>query len=148
MRLYVASSWRNQRYPALVKALRAAGFEVYDFRNPGPENYGFSWAEIDPDWQSWTVEQYLAALSHPTAERGFAFDMAALKSCDACVLVLPCGRSAHLELGYAVGAGKPTFVLMAEGQEPELMVKMCTGLHRYLGDLIEALHAHAKKGEG
>lgn len=43
--------------------------------------------------------------------------------CDCCVLVLPCGRSAHLELGYAIGAGKPTFILLAEG-EPELMYKM------------------------
>ncbi|MCQ2145827.1 MAG: hypothetical protein MJY72_08790 [Bacteroidales bacterium] len=35
MKIYVASSWRNPHYPAVVAALRDAGFDVYDFRNPG-----------------------------------------------------------------------------------------------------------------
>ena len=35
MKLYIASSWRNAHYPAVVEALRGAGFDVYDFRNPG-----------------------------------------------------------------------------------------------------------------
>ena len=33
-RVYVASSWRNQYFPEVVKRLREAGHEVYDFRNP------------------------------------------------------------------------------------------------------------------
>ena len=33
-KIYVASSWRNAFYPDVVKALREAGHEVYDFRNP------------------------------------------------------------------------------------------------------------------
>ena len=39
-------------------------------------------------------------------------DMAALRSADATVLVLPCGRSAHLELGWAAGSGQRTVVLL------------------------------------
>jgi nucleoside 2-deoxyribosyltransferase len=55
--------------------------------------------------------------------------MDALEDCDACVLVMPCGRSAHLEAGFAIGAGKPTAILISEG-EPELMYKMArTFLH-------------------
>jgi hypothetical protein len=34
VRVYVASSWRNGQQPAVVAALRAAGHEVYDFREP------------------------------------------------------------------------------------------------------------------
>jgi hypothetical protein len=49
--------------------------------------------------------------------------MGALKWCDTCVLVLPCGRSAHLEAGWAAGAGKFTVGLLADG-EPDLMWKM------------------------
>lgn len=30
-------------------------------------------------------------------------------------MVLPCGKSAHLELGWAVGAGKRTIILLEEG---------------------------------
>jgi len=46
MRVYVASSWRNEKQPAVVKALREAGHEVYDFRSPTPGNTGFSWRKV------------------------------------------------------------------------------------------------------
>lgn len=139
--IYVASSWRNPLQQGVLLALRAAGFEVYDFRNPAPNEHGFSWRETDPDgnWMDWTPEEFRTALGHPVSEKGFKFDMDALMACDQCVLVLPCGRSAHLELGYAVGAGKETFVLMLEQSEPELMYKMvdhiCLNMHELLGAL-------------
>ena len=147
MRIYVASSWRNTRQPSVVVALREAGHEVYDFRHPHPGDDGFSWREIDGSWQSWTPEQYRAALKHPAAIRGFGFDMTALNDCDACVLVLPCGRSAHLELGHAAGAGRRTFVLLEETprpdapmlSEPELMYGMCSGIAVSLEELLEQL---------
>lgn len=148
MNIYLASSWRNPHQPTVLAALRAAGHEVYDFRNPAPGNDGFRWSEIDPDWQQWTPEQYARALSHPIAERGFSLDMAALQRCDACVLVLPCGRSAHLELGYAVGAGKATIVLQLAPQEPELMVKMCSGLVSSIEDLVALLADIEEAGPG
>ena len=34
MHFYVASSWKNTYYLGVVQALRDAGHEVYDFRNP------------------------------------------------------------------------------------------------------------------
>lgn len=125
-KVYVASSWRNKFQPGVVEVLRSYDLEVYDFRNPTAEDYGFSWQEIDHDWLNWSWQQYEEALSHPTAERGFNFDMEALRWCDACVLVLPCGRSAHLELGWAAGACKKTALYNPPGVnlEPELMTKM------------------------
>jgi len=33
-RIYLASSWRNEEQPFLVKMLEAEGHLVYDFRNP------------------------------------------------------------------------------------------------------------------
>lgn len=124
MRIYVASSWRNPHQQTVVRALRARGHAVYDFRNPEPGNHGFAWSTIDPDWARWSSQQYVASLKHPIAESGFALDMQALRDADACVYVLPCGRSASLEAGYAIGAGKPTCALILGEQEPELMLKM------------------------
>jgi hypothetical protein len=51
--------------------------------------------------------------------------MTALIDCDVCLCVLPCGRSAHLELGVAIGAGKKTAIYMPpeENHEAELMYK-------------------------
>lgn len=140
MKIYAASSWRNARHPATVEALRAAGHEVYDFRNPEPDKRGFSWSEIDPDWETTTDPRCIRALlDHPVAREGFRLDMAALDWADACVLTLPCGRSAHLELGYAVGAGKPTAVLMDEFSEPELMYGMVGALCVDLNELVATL---------
>lgn len=116
MKIYVASSWRNQIQQGVVAALREDGHDVYDFKNPAPRNHGFSWSAIDPNWQSWTAEQFIAALEHPVAVAGYKLDDDALRGCDVCVLVLPSGRSAHIEAGVAIGAGKPTAILL--GQNP------------------------------
>jgi hypothetical protein len=122
-RIYVASSWRNAHQPAVVSSLRSLGHEVYDFRNPEPGGTGFSWSEIDPNWQRWTPEEYARALQHPIAERGYGLDIGALRWCEDCVLVLPSGRSASWELGYAMGQGKNGFVFSPEKNEPELMYR-------------------------
>jgi hypothetical protein len=143
MKIYVASSWRNMRQPAVVVALRAAGHEVYDFRHPAPGNDGFGWGQIDPNWRDWTSEQFRAALDHSIARRGFEFDMNALQAADATVLVMPCGRSAHLELGYAVGADQSTFALLAEG-EPELMLSMVDHLCLDMPELLARLADHVE----
>jgi len=119
-RIYVASSWRNEYQPRVVKALRDDGHEVYDFRDED----GFSWREVSPFWEAWTPAEYLRGLNHPCAERGFTRDMAALKWCDVCVMVMPCGPSASIEAGWAIGAGKPTAIYMPAIREPDLMVKM------------------------
>lgn len=120
-KIYVASSWRNLLQPAIVSVFRKAGHEVYDFKNPAPGNNGFSWREIHPEWQNWTPKQYKEALEHPTARAGFELDMTALRECDCCVLVLPSGRSASWEFGWAIGNGKSGAVVMLEKCEPELM---------------------------
>src|SRR6478609_530381 len=121
MKIYVASSWRNPHQPRVVELLRELGHEVYDFRNPAPGNKGFAWSEIDEDWEQWTTEEYFEALKHPISEAGFKCDFDAMKLADACVMVLPCGRSANTEAGWMKGAGKKVFVYSPVKQEPELM---------------------------
>lgn len=130
MNIYVATSWRNQYQPEVIKAIKEYGklnninFEVYDFRNPSTEYGGFSWAEIDVNYKNWTVEQYKEALRHPRAEQGFGFDQEALAICDVCVLVLPCGASAHLEAGWVGGSGGTVIIYAPEIKEAELMYKL------------------------
>ncbi len=141
MKVYVASSWRNRKLQASVCQILSREHDVYDFTNPAPGNTGFAWSAIDEHWLKWSPEAFRRALDHPIARSGFALDMEALKACDACVLVLPCGRSAHLELGYAVGAGKRAIVFCADGQgfEPELMYLMCGAFVTSTSELLNAL---------
>ena len=127
-KISVASSWRNRFQQSVVGLLREHGHEVYDFKNPAPGNNGFRWSEIDGNWENWDDAHYLLALKHPIADKGFALDWGAMQWADVGVLVLPCGRSAHLEAGYFVGAGKPLYIVLGDENPvvPELMYKMAT----------------------
>jgi hypothetical protein len=151
MRVYVASSWRNIRQPEVVGAIRAAGHQVYDFRNPSPGNTGFGWKQCMKESDLVRVGDSdlinpLAfrdrVLQHPVAQEAFAFDMDALRDAEATVLLLPCGRSAHLELGYACGAGQRTLVLLDNPMsEPELMYLMTTKICVTLVEVLEGLRS-------
>lgn len=143
-RVYVASSWRNEVQPRVVAACRAAGHWVYDFREPRPGEKGFHWSEISPDWKSWTPEDLRAALQHPIAKRGFEFDWQAMLWADSCILVMPSGRSAHIEAGYFVGAGKRLVILLAPG-EPELMYKMADHIALTVEEAVKALSVESEK---
>lgn len=150
MKIYVASSWRNEITPNVVSLLRKEGFEVYDFKNP-PEKPGFSWSEIDPDWQNWSFEQYKEALSHSRSVEGFYSDFNAMQAADVCVLVLPCGASAHIEAGYFVGAGKKLIILIPSGPyigklkfEAELMYKMADLVTNRATEIIAELNKFSK----
>ena len=133
MRIYVTSSWRKAHQQSVVDALWNAGHAVY-------------WSEIDPNWQKWTTQQYAAALEHEYAKFGFNRDFEAMKVSDACVLVLPCGRSANAEAGWMKGAGKKVFVYIPPNVqiETELMYKMFDGIFFDIQDILAQL---AKGGE-
>lgn len=145
MRIYVASSWRNEIQPEVVKALRAEGHEVYDFKNPKPGDHGFGWGQVGlVRWEDGTCTpaELQKALKHPRAVQGFKSDSEAIQWAHACVLVLPCGRSAHLEAGYMAGAGKLTLVYASrtlEGIEPELMYGLANGLCTHFDEVIARL---------
>jgi hypothetical protein len=153
--VYVASSWRNPMQPAVISTLHAAGIDCYDFRDP-EGGTGFSWREVKSaydgprigtdgirakgsDWE--TVNEYLAMVNHPRAIEGFNADFAAMEKADTFVMVLPCGKSAHLELGWAIGAGKRTAILLEDPVEPELMYRMADYLAPSLFDLLGWLGA-------
>lgn len=139
MKIYVASSWRNPEYPAVVAALRRAGHEVYDFR---AANRAFNWAQIDPTWDPanpvLSCQGLHRALASPEAEKAFDHDKAALDWADAGVLVMPCGRSAHLEAGYLRGRGRPVHVLLADQERPDLMHKLAQ-IHTSLPSILAKL---------
>lgn len=137
MRIYVASSWRNDFQPEVVQRLRREGHEVYDFK----DSEGFHWSEVDQNWKNWVADipMYLSGLMHPCAIRGFDRDMTALRACDACVYVMPCGVSASLEAGWATGAGKRVFIYVPGLREPDLMVKMAEMVTDNLYKIVLAL---------
>jgi hypothetical protein len=138
-RVYVASSWRNPHQPEVVRALRIHGHAVYDFRDP-PNGTAFAWSNLDPDWMNWSAATYRRILTtDPIAAQGFLSDFRGMAWADTCVLVLPCGRSAHLEAGWFCGQGKRTIILTRDGEEPELMALLANEVCVSLPEVIRAL---------
>lgn len=93
---------------------------------------------IDPNWQNWSPQAYREALQHPVAIEGYTHDITALRDCNAVVYVLPCGKSASWEFGYAMGQNKRGFVVAFEPTEPELMFREAT-IVTTMEELLEAL---------
>lgn len=124
-KIYLASSWRNPFQPELVSYLKDIGHKVYDFRNPKENNYGFGWNQIDPNWEKWSAKEYIKQLNHPLSIMGFNNDKNAMDWADTCILLLPCGNSAHIEAGYMIGQGKPCLILIENTDfKPDLMYKL------------------------
>lgn len=131
-RIYLASSWRNKFHSGARDALRLAGHEVYDFKSVepmvcgGPAPTAFAWAEIDKyhaEWRPRTYRQHLTGSAR--ASQGYLGDFRGMEWADTCVMLLPCGRSAHIEAGYMRGRGKRLIIAYhddsREGFEPDLM---------------------------
>ena len=135
----MASSWRNEFYPEVVEALRRAGHEVYDFRNPPSGDEGFKWSCVAENYMEWSPQVYREQLEHPKAVRQFDNDIKAMEACDTCVLVLPCGRSAHTEAGWFAGRGRTVVVYIPVRQEPELMYKLFSAVCCSMDELVETL---------
>lgn len=108
--VYLVGSLRNSVVVDVTNALDAAQCDVFsDWFTPGPE--------ADDYWQRYEKARgrtYRQALTSPAAQNTFAFDLRNLLKADVVVMVAPAGKSAHLELGFAAGCGKPTFILMDE----------------------------------
>lgn len=139
MKIYIASSWKNRYYEAIVDLLKLTNNEIYDFRNPVPGNTGFKWSQIDEHWEKWDIQKAISIVkNNPLAIEGYNFDINALNKCNACLLILPAGRSASWELGYAMGQGKLAFVYNPpEEKNIDLMFKEAKYLFS-IEDIIEA----------
>lgn len=137
-RLYLIGSLRNPAIPELGELLRTKGYDVFDdWYAAGPE--------ADDHWQAYERGRghtYPQALAGKAATNTFNYDKRNLDGCDAGILVMPAGKSAHLELGYLVGSGKTTFIYLPE--EPErfdvmyrFATHVCVGLESLLEKLWE-----------
>lgn len=134
--IYVIGSLKNKEVPEVALYLRSLGFDVFDeWYSAGPE--------ADDYWQQHCAQRemtYAEALASPHAECVFEFDKKYLDLSDTVVLVLPAGKSGHMELGYAAGQGKRTFVLFdGEPDRYDIMYRFATGVAfgwEELGDMI------------
>jgi len=110
-KVYLIGSLRNPEVPDLGKVLRVALGEEWtvfdDWYAAGPE--------ADDYWRTYPINRgdtYATALKGYAARNVQAFDRKHLNECTHAVLVLPAGKSGHLELGRCIGAGKRTIIFL------------------------------------
>lgn len=107
MKIYLASSWKNTEMVLSYAAyLRKFGFLVDAFCEPG-SRFVFYADELEGG----DTLNHITGLAHPLFQKTYQEDKKWLDWCDACVIILPAGRSAHLEGGYAKGCGKLLFIM-------------------------------------
>lgn len=135
--IYVIGSLRNKRIPEVARSIRKRlGIEAFDQWYAAGEKADDAWQEYS-DFKGLT---YKEALQDHNAKHVFAFDKTHLDRVDGAVLVMPAGRSGHLELGYVCGSGKPTFVLFdAIPERYDVMYQFCTDVCFSEDELIDSI---------
>ena len=115
-KIYLAGSWRNAKTILLIRdILKGNGHEVDCFASESDGRTSFNWSELVRSLGCTTQEEAEKKLKEMDAIDLLKFDRVVtafqedkkwLDWCDTCILILPSGRSAHLEAGYAKGQGK------------------------------------------
>ena len=138
-KVYLASSWSNEEQPHYVRLLREHGHQVYDFRRAG-----LTWSKVGSDYERWSARQYKAHLRTSLAAHIFQNNLRGMKWAHVGVLLLPCGRSAHLELGWMAGRGKYTIIISSNDQKLDLMDKLVDEICLSENLLLKSLDAWDK----
>jgi len=117
MKVYIASSWRNQHaVEMLTDILRQKGYEVISFVDAAVEAEGRNGLRFD-------VEKWI--LSDDGASK-FEYDTRGATGSDLVIYLGPSGTDAWAEVGAAWASGVPIFGLWAKGEPAGLMRRMVT----------------------
>lgn len=138
--LYLIGSLRNPRVPVVGDRLRAVGFDVFDNWYSGGPGADDAWR----DYERGRGRTYAQALKNHSAQHIYTLDRFHLNRAHGAVLVLPAGRSGHLEAGW-FSATKPVFMLLDEQGEPDrldVMTQFLHGVCRDIGELEGAVSAY------
>jgi len=112
MKVFISSTWKNvNSVRKMAERLRNEGHIVYDFTDrkcrKTPEHMSTEDKNVfNPEKDNYCqhmesqVELYACVMNNQEA----------LRWCDLCILLQPCGVAANVDWAYALGAGKSTIV--------------------------------------
>lgn len=132
--IYVIGSLRNPNVIDCAGSLRSIGMDVFDdWVSAGPEADDYL-----RDYYRHRGLSYSEVLNSYAAKHIFEFDKYHLDRCDSTVLVMPAGKSGHLELGYVIGRGKPGYILMdGEPERVDIMHSFATKVFMNKEEMLE-----------
>lgn len=134
LEVYVIGSLRNKNVPDIARDLRDLGLGVFDdWYSAGPEADDYL-----RDYYRERGLSYSEVLNSYSARHIFEFDKKHLDRCDCAVMVMPAGKSGHLELGYVIGRGKPGYILMdGEPERVDIMHQFATKVFMSKEEMLE-----------
>ncbi len=141
-KLYLIGSLRNEKIPGIANEIRKLNIDVFD-------DWYASGPEADDYWQAYEKGKgntFSQALDGTFAEHVFHYDLENLDNSDLAVLVLPAGKSGHLEFGYMLGMNKVGYILLdGEPDRYDVMYNFADGVFNSMGSLLNRLGMWGKK---
>jgi nucleoside 2-deoxyribosyltransferase len=90
---------------------------------------------------------YEDALSAPASVNVYNFDKKHIDMSDFMVLVLPAGKSGHMELGYQIGRGKHGIILLEDGVDRwDVMYQFADLVTKDKSDVVGYIKEHSNAG--
>jgi len=147
MKIYLASSWKmKSTVLEMAKSLKCAGHEVDAFCDDSNGRVSFNWTELldimKDENTDITKLDAIDMMKHWRVKEAFQDDKRFIDWADALIMLMPCGRSSHLEAGYAAGKGKKLYIIGGfENGEFETMYGFADSMYHYeeLPELMEIL---------
>ena len=129
MKIYIASSWKNQHGVEMLTALlREKGHEVISWIE---NNFGELETIRELSFEKWMKTE--------GAQRSFEFDTNGAATSDLVIYLSPSGQDACAEVGIAWAKNIPIFGLYAKGEGIGLMRKMMVEWFERFPDLLDAV---------
>ena len=137
MKIYIASSWKNQHAVEMITALlRSEGIEVKSFVE---NNYGENVdSALNRKEKKFDFEDWINSLA---AENSFKYDTDGATTSDLVIYISPSGKDAAAEVGMAWAKGIPILGLYAKGEDFGLMRKMMVKWFDNYLDLLQEVMA-------
>jgi len=137
---FIASRWRNKEQVLELSALiKEKGKTVYCFAEGNKSEFVLKNDEgMQPDEFMQKFESIPDWQNDPNVWEVFDVDMNALKAADCVLLLLPAGKSAHIEAGVAYGLGKK-LVVIGEQKESESLYLIFDEFYADIISFIESL---------
>jgi len=137
MKIYLASSWKMKTtVNLLTKILQDAGHVVDSFCSDDGTRISFDWNELYEVMEDEGIDinklDAIDMISHWRVKEAFKEDKKWIDWADVLIMIMPCGRSSHLEAGYAVGKGKKMYIIGGfEKGEFDVMYGFASGMYDY-----------------
>ena len=134
-KIYLIGSLKNGEVRTVANQLRSIGFEVFD-------DWQAAHPEADDNWRDYEKGRgrtYKEALVGHAAKHVYEFDKRHLDDSDIAILLLPAGKSGHLELGYFIGQGKPGYIFLDNPERWDVMYQFAHCIVNTFDELEEEL---------